>query len=228
MARMGARFKLDDAAGVMTAPAQIEILHVQEVALVETAEGLEVHTPHRQKRAADGADLNRLGGKRIARTIHVAQAHTQAFKPRQAGKRYKRAPRRQLISARTALFNATRIDQTPANNRGRRRGLERPHDAGDRAGRQDRVRIDEQEHIASGVARAQIAAGGEPDIAMAGQNITVIRQLTRNIQGIAVVDNDAVADGRITMNRVETVEQRRAGEIGDNDDADARHVIPAA
>jgi hypothetical protein len=100
------------------------------------------------------------------------------------------------------------------------RVLERGGELRDRPRGGDRIGIQEDERLAAGLARAQVAAGGEPDVptgiddpdALASAGVLDFRPAA------AVVDHDDLGDARLPLQGIETARERPARVEGDDDD----------
>src|SRR5690606_27264240 len=85
-------------ASVLGAAAEINILDVEKIALVETAEPSEIGAAHDEERAADGADaLGRLG-QRVGVAVIVPQSQAREAREGDEG-----APEREAVAAAAAL-----------------------------------------------------------------------------------------------------------------------------
>ena len=87
-----------------------------------------------------------------------------------------------------------------------------------------RVGVQEQQEVAAGLPRAEVARGAEPEVGAGLDHPTFRRQLThgvhRAVGGVVVDDDQLVAGPQLGEERRERSRHRCAAAIGDDDDGE--------
>lgn len=228
VAPVRARRENNGPAGVLGAAAEIDILDVEKIALVETAKRNEVGAAHDKERAADRADALRRLGQRVGVAVIVPQAQA-----REACEGHEGAPKREAVAAAAAFGVAILIAEVAAGDGGRER-VEHGQQPRDRVALEDHIRIDEGERLGLRFAGGQIAGGGEADIALPAQNadapVTHRGGIEHGFGGgvIAVIGDDDLIEPLRREQRVEARSQGRPRAITDDDGAGAHARLLAA
>ena len=211
------------AAGLAHPPAQVDVLDVQEVALVEALDDVEILAAHAEAGPRDGRHRNHAFGRGLGLPVHLVAAPGGDL-PRQVAEAHQRADRRDVATPRAALLGAVGVEHPPPDQGRDRAPVDGANQLGDAAGLQEGVRIEEDDGVAGRAAGAEIGAAGEADIAMAGQQphtrvaFGKALQARRFHAGRTVVHDHELVDQRVGEHAFDALLQRLAGHVDDHDD----------
>ena len=207
----GPRLDPDGAAGEVEAEAEVGVLLIEEVGLAEAAELRPGIPPDRQAGAGGKGDLLRLGRSRRARRPRPAR-------PGDPGEVDDAAA---TVDPGAALVGDEPLPRSPAAALGQGQ-LDRVAEAGS----DDVVGVEEEQQIAAGPGRSEVAGRAEARIPRPGEQGRGRRELGddggRGVGGAVVADDQLVPAAQLGDDRRQRAPQRRRRVVGDDHDGERR------
>ena len=146
--------------------AEVHILHIEEVALVEAADGPEIRTPHEHAGAAGARDRLEPGWQRRASQV-VARSRKDQAEPEPPADRGERG---QFHLAATGLLPPLAIKHARADEEWCAPSRGMGQETRQAIRRKDAVRVDEQQELTARLQGTEVARRAEADVAVPGQH----------------------------------------------------------